>query len=718
MNKIKRVSAVVLAGTTFALTPGASHGLGFGRPSSHAILGEPLRVKVPLRLESGEDVDDSCVWAEVLFGEDKLPAADVLVIVQSTSGGERVLKVTTGRVVNEPVVTVTLTAGCQGKISRKFVAFADPPGMSAAGMADAPEASQDTGRDAAPASAVTVPAAPVVRPVRPKAPLKKTGKPAATSGAASSAATPDMPDAASVAAAAASVPNAPVESPLAKARRSLVLNPAPKVPKVESGRLVLDPVEADATNVPGLRMVPGMDAPPKEDDKSPDLLARRAAAAALWQALSASTEELARNRKHLEELEQRLAQLQKDGDTARATVAALEARVNKPDSGGERLWILGLGALSLLTMGLAGYMWNQLRRRQRLDEAWWQQQAASVPAADLEPVGALASREEAVREPLASSAAEVSRAVEKAQPVSEPVARVPMASVVASHDTRSVAAEPAPPAQKPVEPAPATVSNGRPPRRFEQESLRAVSVEELIDLEQQAEFFIVLGQDDAAVDLLESHVQSASGASPLPFLKLLEIYRRLGRREDYERVQSDFNQRFNAYAPAWETDLQHGHTLDDYPGVLERLQALWATPAQAMEVLEKSLTRPDSGAETFELPAYRELLFLYAIARDLSERDTESRSRVDLILPVTGQGGAMLSTIPLPVPVPPQADMEPLMATRPVKAMPEVKPSLSLDLQLDDLEIIEPRKMGSAPAPGSIDFEHIDLPDVQAPPKP
>ena len=31
---------------------------------------------------------------------------------------------------------------------------------------------------------------------------------------------------------------------------------------------------------------------------------------------------------------------------------------------------------------------------------------------------------------------------------------------------------------------------------------RDVSVEELIDLEQQAEFFVVLGQDEAAIDLL------------------------------------------------------------------------------------------------------------------------------------------------------------------------------------------------------------------------
>jgi pilus assembly protein FimV len=41
-----------------------------------------------------------------------------------------------------------------------------------------------------------------------------------------------------------------------------------------------------------------------------------------------------------------------------------------------------------------------------------------------------------------------------------------------------------------------------PPRaQAEQGAPRDVSIEELIDLEQQAEFFVVLGQDEAAVDL-------------------------------------------------------------------------------------------------------------------------------------------------------------------------------------------------------------------------
>jgi hypothetical protein len=57
-----------------------------------------------------------------------------------------------------------------------------------------------------------------------------------------------------------------------------------------------------------------------------------------------------------------------------------------------------------------------------------------------------------------------------------------------------------------------------------------MAVEELIDLEQQAEFFVVLGQDEAAIDLLNGHIDSSGDASPLPYLKLLEIHRRRGKR--------------------------------------------------------------------------------------------------------------------------------------------------------------------------------------------
>jgi hypothetical protein len=164
--------------------------------------------------------------------------------------------------------------------------------------------------------------------------------------------------------------------------------------------------------------------------------------------------------------------------------------------------------------------------------------------------------------------------------------------------------------------------------------VRELSVEELIDLEQQVEFFIVLGQDDAAIDLLMSHVRSDGGSSPLPFLKLLEIYRRRGEREDYDRIRERFNRRFNAVAPRWENDSQEGRTLDGYPEANARLQALWSNPRRVMETLQASLFKSNGGDQTFDLAAYRELLFLYSIARDLAEHGTRDTGAVDVLLPL------------------------------------------------------------------------------------
>jgi pilus assembly protein FimV len=167
------------------------------------------------------------------------------------------------------------------------------------------------------------------------------------------------------------------------------------------------------------------------------------------------------------------------------------------------------------------------------------------------------------------------------------------------------------------------------------EPARELSVEELIDLEQQAEFFVVLGQDEAAIELLMSHVRNDGGISPLPYLKLLEIYKRRGESDAYERIRDRFNRRFNAYAPDWASDLQQGLSLEAYPETLQRLQELWGAPARAMETLAAALFRRDASDQTYDLPAYRELLFLYAVARDFQEHGVTDLGRdVDLLLPM------------------------------------------------------------------------------------
>lgn len=680
MNNFKRVSAAVLAGIALLCAAEAAHSLGFGRANSRAILGDTLKLSVPLRLEPGEEVPNECVAAEVYFGDDKVPPKAVFTEVVGGEGRDRVLHVSSSISISEPVVTIYLAAGCKSRITRKIVAFPDPPGISVplAGEASTPSVPDTIEAATLPStgslSGVT---GPFAKRAVPRS--HAVGKSVASawpvkSGRSELGALPSM----AVTDVAAAMDDKPAHSNGASGGKAVSKAKATRSypgedRRGESGRLLLDPADADAMAIPTLRMTPSLASTTSADDASPELVARRQAALSIWLALNASPEQMARDRDRLQQLEQRLVQLQQEGAQAQQNVATLKAQIQKADSGlGKAAYLLA--ALLVGALAMAGYFYQRLRHERGRSESWWQSQAQfDLSEQDLD-------REQATSGTSADFMHDASGAVtqhgqrEAALPqakAAEPKVPLTLASIHHHVPDAGPSAMQAPPASA-----------------AHNEPLREVSVEELIDLEQQAEFFEVLGQDDAAIDLLEGHVQHTTGASPLPFLKLLEIYRRVGKRAEYERVQAEFNQRFNAYAPAWETDLQHGHTLEDYPGVIERLQGLWAEPLRAMAVLEKSITRPESSDDTFELPAYRELLFLYAIARDLSERDLVERPEVDLLLPVpdlaTHESLASLHAA---------AAIEPLMATRPIKALPEVRPSMSLDLQLDDMPDTEPDQM-------------------------
>ena len=675
--------------------------MGFGRPVSRAILGEPLRVSVPLRLEAGETLDADCVKVEVYYGESKLSSTQVQVSLVGANSREATVQVRTTTPITEPIVTYELTAGCQAKINRQFVALADPPGMTPLPVS----------RINAPVSG---PSASNAEPeVASRAASPSVAEAPAQSAATSSSTRPSR-DAAKRTARPAKAPRGGAKTPTvrqvteadaaASPRTSLSLTPKAVATVAPAGRLVLDPVETDAAARPDLRMSGSLDTLASTDEAaSPEVQERRAAAAALWQAMNLSPEEVARDRQKLLAQEQMLAQLQQQASQSATAGPMSPTPAAETGVQGERSGLLYLvGGLALLGLGLCIALFMKLRRRQQEEAAWWQSQMQ-------EPQG---------EAPEAAPHAATLTTAPVAAPATAPIAAATTPATVPPH--QAVAASPKSDIERAsarVAPAVATAA-AVSSRQASFDATREVSVEELIDLEQQADFFVVLGQDDAALDLLESHVHSVS-ASPLPFLKLLEIYQRLGKRADYERVQGAFNQRFNAHAPAWDADLQHGHELVDYPGVVERLQALWPVPAKAMDVLEKSLTHPENEADTFELPAYRELLFLYAVARDLSERDHDERPRVDLLASEPRESRGQLDTVPFDLSAH-EDEVEPLMATRPIKAIAVVQPTLSLDLHLDDLATGDKARSsygdvtvsGKAAAANEQEVEHIDLPGL------
>ena len=165
-------------------------------------------------------------------------------------------------------------------------------------------------------------------------------------------------------------------------------------------------------------------------------------------------------------------------------------------------------------------------------------------------------------------------------------------------------------------------------------AVRPVAVEELLDLDQQVDFFIVLGQQQAAIDLLLGHLRSTGGSSGLPYFKLLQIYRQQGDEEAYERTRDRFNQRFNVQAPDWQDDLAAGRCLAQYPEVIARLQRAWPQPSRAVAELEALLLRR-ADLEPFDLPAFHDLLTLHALVRDLTALPAESAAGSAVPVPAT-----------------------------------------------------------------------------------
>lgn len=579
-------------------THGGVHALGFGQASHQVVLGQALDFTAEVRIEPEEVAEADCLRAEVSFGEVRLGGSQVRTQWDSAkdavgSPSRRIVRVSTQSPVSEPIVTVDITVGCKTRLSRQFVVFADPPAVQSSPQAAA-------------APAVTRPSTGPATAAPPAAAAPSSvGRMSAQSSAAADARpqgrrSRDRADARG-ASRSRSAPAVTAPAPRSAPARGAA---------VEQPRLRLDPIDAELFSTPKLQLstVLGQADAVRDED--------RQAAAALWRALSTTPEQAAQEAQRLRQLEQSLEALRQESAATRQALEGLQASLRQAQA--ERYANPLVYALLVLCVALAAGMVWMARQRGTAPGVWWRPSAlGSLPA---DPAAGAAVGEASSPATVAvggrPSGAAASLALTSPppggsappQPVSPPAVR-----------------EPAPAALVPEPPVQLSVQGEVDPGK--------VAVEELIDLEQQAEFFIVLGQDESAIELLRGHLREHRDPSPMPYMKLLEIYKRRGERQAYDEVREEFNRRFNAYAPAWEEGLGAGRSLEEYPTVIDRLQALWETPVRAIEVLQASLLRGDAGSKGFDLPAYRELLMLYGIARERVQLESTGEL-VDVLLPL------------------------------------------------------------------------------------
>lgn len=625
---------VVVTGAMF-WAQGAS-ALGLGAAPQSVLMGVPLEFSIPVQLEPGEVLDAECLAAEVQIGERRQPAFGVRAALDATTDARQPwVRVATLATVDEPVVNVSVSVGCHARVTRRYTVFADPP-LTGPGLAPAsPEPAP---------SAATAPAAGAAR-------AAATGAPSASEPTARSVA---------VAGPAAEA----IERGATPAKRSA------RARKPRAG----GPVAAVRAGTPAPAPRLALEAPDPEvlHRAVAAALAEQQASAAAAAALAASAASAAGSR--MQALEEQLAALRAEGTLQREQMQLLRQRLAQADTA--RAWMPWLLAVLAGSVGLALWLgWRLHLARHAQQPQWW---------AEARQMLADARRDDQVPQPLdiARPQPKAAAKVQRPPPAHERDGPVSAARARASEGDWVQEATTPRPAPLLVEPELPTIAE---PVAAAGAS-RAVSVDELIDLEQQAEFFVVLGQDDAAIDLLMGHLRDSGGTSPLPYLKLLEIYRRQGDREAYERTRTRFNQRFNAYAPDWDTDMQHGRSLDGYPEVMARLERAWPAPIDAMAELEALLFRKDGG-EVFDLPAYREVLMLYSLAHEMMGRTGNEPPGVDVLLPLDSH-----FQLDVTAPMPGASVGERTIVVTPDIALDRPTQFSSVDLELADLEPDTPPK--------------------------
>jgi len=142
---------------------------------------------------------------------------------------------------------------------------------------------------------------------------------------------------------------------------------------------------------------------------------------------------------------------------------------------------------------------------------------------------------------------------------------------------------------------------------------KQVHVDEMMDAGHLAEYFIETGDEDRAMALLEESLDDSASDSfahsfALPYLLLFDLYRKHGRKAEFDALYSRFQRRFNVAVPPWGADADalrrsQGRDLMDYDRAMKLITMTWGEP-QIVNVLERMLLDdPHQHRMGFELAA-------------------------------------------------------------------------------------------------------------------
>lgn len=333
--------------------------LSLGEANGQVLLGRPIDVSFDVHLDPGMALEAACLVARIDSGENRLGQGQVdLTPLPPVSGRSPAVRVQSFKLADEPVLTVHLSVGCTGTITRSYVFLVDlpdsipPSTLPIAIPWVAPEArtaAAGAGTDGAlglPARQTGVPAAPeAARPAQPVAQAPVVVEPAA----------PPQVRPAQVPASAPTARPRPAKAPAAAASR-----PPPAGP-----RLVMEPLSVVLSPAAGASAAAAGPAGTASE-------AAQGSAPAPVQDASAAQPGTSEEVPPPQAMQDELTALRMQAASDRAAALVLQQRLERIEAERFHPGIV-YGLLGLLAVMLAWMVWQVLRFRtvfEQSSQAW------------------------------------------------------------------------------------------------------------------------------------------------------------------------------------------------------------------------------------------------------------------------------------------------------------------------------------------------------------
>ena len=556
-----------------------------GRAGGAVLLGQPLKLSVPIQLESGEAVSALCFDADVFYGDTRQEASRVTVTTDNFPEKQSAsVYVTSYANVDEPVVTVYLRVGCEYKSTRRFVLLAD---LASETVRPAPQFAvvpQTVSQTVLPVTAAVVEPDPVARAVNSTADKKRRS----------------------------------LEPDLASAKVA-VLSAVPKAPPIRRSHLKLMPLDLTVERDPTLKLSNELYLGESEN------LQKRAEAVALWKSLNATPQDILSADSLRRSVEAELKGLQSAVDQNRQSMKDLVGRLEAAES--QRYanpLVYGLiGLVLLCSLGLA-YVFFRARQGGLITPPWWGDEeftekselsSARTVVDDLPVTNS--SRVSAVQ--ALSVVAPTHGDGESASGLTEVDIDLHLDESHFSNEREKPESGRAGLQNPSFDPSSRSSGHADFEHSMATITRRDVNTQEMLDVRQQADFFMALGQHDEALGLLRDCVDGSAESNPLVYLDLLKMLHALGRKVEFDQYRSDFNALFSGHIPVYESFNQGGDGLEAYPDICNTIDAVWPSE-QAIEYIEKCLVHSldEETKQGMDLEAFRDLLMLHGVATRLA----------------------------------------------------------------------------------------------------